>query len=148
MATLDNLSSCTSSTSSSIICLGLTQSVFFSLCCFRSGWFPHFLFRCLRSHLHITLRTQWCHIDGSSQEFLAFTFKLASQQAVSLHSVGSLISGHVISVIGSESKEEVSAVEFVLDTCRQLMDSVLSLWSLHSTLAQAYSSTLLISCPS
>jgi len=97
---------CTSSTSSSIICLGLTQSVFFSLCCFRSSWFLHFLFLFLRSHLRITSRTQWCHIDGSSQELLAFTFKLA----VRLHSVGSLISGHVISVIGSESKGEVSAV--------------------------------------
>ena len=102
VATLDNLSSCTSSTSSFIICLGLTQSVFFSLCCFRLSWFLHFLFR-LRSHLRITLRTQWCHIDGSSQELLAFTFKLASRQAVRLHSVGSLISGHIISVRGSES---------------------------------------------
>ena len=51
----------------------------------------------------------------SSQELLAFTLKLASWQAVSLHSVGSLISGHNISMKESSSKEEVSAIHFVLD---------------------------------
>ena len=56
-----------------------------------------------------------------SQELLASTFKLASWQHV--RSVGSLISGHNIIVKGSGSKAEVFAVQFVLDTCRQLMDS-------------------------
>ena len=56
-----------------------------------------------------------------SQELLASTFELASWQHV--RSVGSLISGHNIIVRGSGSKAEVFAVQFVLDTCRQLMDS-------------------------
>ena len=46
------------------------------------------------------------------------------------------------------SKEEVSAVHFVLGTCRELIDSDLFLWPLHNTLVQSYSSTLLISYPS
>ena len=47
------------------------------------------------------------------------------------------MSGYIISVRESGSSEKVFAVQFVLDTCRQLMESVLSLWSLHGTLAQA-----------
>ena len=41
------------------------------------------------------------------------------------------------------SKEEVSAVQFVLDTFRKLIDSVLSLGPFYNTIVLAYASTLL-----
>ena len=68
------------------------------------------------------------------------TVKLAIRQSV--------ISGHNISMKEIGSKEEVSALHFVLDTCREQTYSVLFLWQLHSTLVLTYSSSLLISYPS
>ena len=68
----DYLSSCTSSTPCFLFCPGLTQPVFFLLCCFNSAERGHHrsilrfsfrLLRCLRSPSRVTSRTRLCHID-------------------------------------------------------------------------------------
>ena len=46
------------------------------------------------------------------------------------------------------SKEEVSAVHFVLDTLRKLIDSVLSRWPFYNTIVRDFTSTLSITHPS
>ena len=65
-----SISSCTSSTPRSIFCPGLTQSVFFLLCCFSSAAWSvtfdsmlPFLLCCLWGPSHATLRARWCHTD-------------------------------------------------------------------------------------